>query len=653
MSTDKSLSVNFYQYLCQKVGSPEEVKVRRLTYITDDIGQADTTQITSGSKGEGLELKGSDLDSMILDTRFTVHESERDAVLQSIRSNKIPLVMNTEDTQPCFTHLLLHLDFLNDYKIKPEFKQMFEKSGPMIKFSNEQYKQCFILKMPLIKSEFGNLFKVHGPCISDAYELFDLAFCLKCDKWISHAQSWVSRPRSTWPAPELITKITSCGVLLVPIGCKGSLKENLQWRISFSVAEKILIFSFNHTQLLCYALLKILFKEIVNKDENMKDLVCSYFLKTLIFWISEESDSSKWTKDNIIPCFMSCLQRLMYCVEYSTLLHYFIPNNNMFYLRFNTENKEKMTNILQNLYKQGIHCFANSETLHEFTRLPCGINAPLTKQISIIETIRSRISRLQPLLLLNSLLHHCRTVLSKGIFTLFLSHAHQFEKQAAKIQRRPNNKHQYYKYKHDLSQLLIGTHSDAVSGWLMLASFYYVHKNYSAPLSIIDFVLRKFTDKQLFLYTPTCLIQNKESMINLMKEEKLHTVLKSITIKDLYFDVKSSFIPPELHMDNINQEIKIIPLQFAHFLAFLCNYHLHDNTSCMQSLRQISRTFIEQMKGKRNIESVLHSIICLGIGLQMMGDIINARGWFQIAANSDILQITRAEARLSSLSHYY
>ncbi|CAG2232100.1 unnamed protein product [Mytilus edulis] len=159
MSTDKSLSVNFYQYLCQKVGSPEEVRVRRLTYITDDIGQAGKPQITSGSKGEGLELKGSDLDLMYLDTRFTVHESERDAVLRSIRSNKIPLVMNTEDTQPCFTHLLLHLDFLNDYKIKPEFKQMFEKSGPMITFSNEQYKQFYVLKMPLIESKFGNLFK--------------------------------------------------------------------------------------------------------------------------------------------------------------------------------------------------------------------------------------------------------------------------------------------------------------------------------------------------------------------------------------------------------------------------------------------------------------------------------------------------------------
>ncbi|CAG2252137.1 unnamed protein product [Mytilus edulis] len=97
-------SLSFYKYLCQTIGSEEDVRIRRLGFVIRDIGRNDIIFITSGSKGEGLNLNGSDLDLMFIDRYLKVYESEADVVLEG---RGLPVMMYTEDTPPCFT--LLHL----------------------------------------------------------------------------------------------------------------------------------------------------------------------------------------------------------------------------------------------------------------------------------------------------------------------------------------------------------------------------------------------------------------------------------------------------------------------------------------------------------------------------------------------------------------
>ncbi|XP_052082762.1 uncharacterized protein LOC127720287 [Mytilus californianus] len=342
MATDKGESLHFYKFLCKKIGTERVVKLSRLANTIYDHGSF--LQIISGSKGEGLDLKGSDIDLMYIHPDFKVFESEKAVV---VSSTKIPVVMDTDDTPPCFTKLRLFFEKPHIYSEK--FQQFFQTDcrGKYV-ISSELYK-----KVLFPYTHIGHVKKpgiIHGPCITDEDGSFDITLALQCNQWISPVQTWVTRSRTTWPSPDLISKITSCGVLFVPVGFKGSIHENIQWRISFSVAEKCLIFSFSHTQLLCYALLKIVFKEIMDKQEELKGLLCSYFLKTLLFWISEESRPSVWIPENIIPCSKACVQRLLYCIEYSTLLHYFIPDNNLFYLRFNCKNKRNLINFLNHLH---------------------------------------------------------------------------------------------------------------------------------------------------------------------------------------------------------------------------------------------------------------------------------------------------------------
>ncbi|XP_052093936.1 uncharacterized protein LOC127729977 [Mytilus californianus] len=598
MSHNKAESLHFYKYLCHKIGSEEVVKARRLTLTSIDMTSSsqDFLRLSSGSKGEGLNLNGSDFDVMFIDLFFIVNESERVAV----NDHDCVLVMETEDTQPCYTYL--HL--FTNYNILPhKYKQLLQQQSGKNLISSELYKLWMLNNFK--EAGYGNLLinHMHGPCLSDKNDKNDLAFCLKCDQWVSQAQPWITRPRATWPSPELISKITLCGVLFVPIGYKGSRNEHLQWRISFSIAEKLLVYSFSHTQFLCYALLKILLKEIVDRNENLKGLLCSYFLKTLMFWISEETEPYIWRSDNIIPCFMVCLKRLLYCIEYSTLLHYFIPDNNLFHLRFNNKNRDTLINILKNSYIKGIKIFSSSETLHDYRRFHNEITRSESKNARLIQEIGTFFNTEMSLVsscsdceegiqkVFITFLYHCRTEISKCIFTISLSKNYRSIPHKLQQRNNPNNKHQYNKYRHELSQLLVGSHSDAVSGWLKLASFFYVHKHYLHSIAIINYALSKCTNEIVYPEPFCTFIKMQECELKMIMQERLSSVWKKIIIQNVVLDCV--VLPTELPRSiSDNYETVFDPISFAHLLSSLTNNHLKDNISSRQSMLQfIDRQF--------------------------------------------------------------
>lgn len=58
---------------------------------------------------------------------------------------------------------------------------------------------------------------------------------------------WIRRQNNGWPTTDVKQSIVQYGVLFVPIGVKGSKHEELEWRISFSVGEKFLVFLYTYT----------------------------------------------------------------------------------------------------------------------------------------------------------------------------------------------------------------------------------------------------------------------------------------------------------------------------------------------------------------------------------------------------------------------
>ncbi|VDI74193.1 Hypothetical predicted protein [Mytilus galloprovincialis] len=311
--------------------------------------------IASGSFGEGLQMLGSDLDIMWVLQFIEVHDTTTSKVVNHIKPY---LSLTTDDTKPGFAMLrLVSSPYSGILKICEQFKRDFY-------LSNVLFKTIFL-------SEDAQL--VHGPCISDVNGLVDIAVCLHNKSWIQLASQWNTRSNYSWPKKNIKQMIINHGVLFVPIGDKGSPHEDLEWRISFSVGERFLIYTFSHTQLLCYALMKILLKDAIDTDNKCKDLLCSYYMKTIIFWISEELQPSVWTPADLIPCFMRCFSRLIYCVQYQVCPHYFIPENNLFENKIEGLARDNLIDKLRMLFSYGWRCILFSKQISNNLVLPYNV----------------------------------------------------------------------------------------------------------------------------------------------------------------------------------------------------------------------------------------------------------------------------------------
>ncbi|CAG2226393.1 unnamed protein product [Mytilus edulis] len=189
------------------------------------------------------------------------------------------------------------------------------------------------------------------------------------------------------------------------------------------------------------------------------------------------------------PCFTQL--RLLHHQHLSHNFKYLCQKNHLGNIHSSEHvlNKNKLEITLKDLYEQGIHCFTSSDTLGHYERQSYNITESLTSE-TFINMIRNGLSfagngNIKKVIY--HCLHHSITSLSKSLFPLYLSMACRFAPDDASIYGYSSeNKDQYYKYKYDRSQFLIGSRSDAVSGWLRLASFFYVHRNYVASLRVIN-----------------------------------------------------------------------------------------------------------------------------------------------------------------------
>ncbi|CAC5390107.1 unnamed protein product [Mytilus coruscus] len=227
---------------------------------------------------------------------------------------------------------------------------------------------------------------------------------------------------------------------------------------------------------------------------------------------------------------------------------------------------------------------------------------------------------------------------------------------------RPKNKQQNIHYKHNLSKLLIGVNSDAISGWLLLATFFYNHQHYSEALIITHHIMSKFTDETIPLpvetYNGIALFhKSHDNVMELMKQEKTITIVKNLTNLDINLDTKALAILPELQQD-VKDPFTVFPCKpMAHFIRFLCYYRLKDFNLCKESYKKLYRENVNNMSYMKNMKNcsvrsvnmleLLYTMYFLGISAQMMGDRDLEKQLFRIIARCDIFNCTSAASRLS------
>ena len=189
-------------------------------------------------------------------------------------------------------------------------------------------------------ASFGDLSSiVCGPAIkSETYSNFDLGIdrviSIFCPKWPTEANNWPIRPRkSGWPTSDTISEVIQNGCHVVYSQHRSCRDDTLQWRLSFSFAEMILLHSFSLTQQIVYHLLRYFAKrELIEKDCPKDDeILCTYHLKTLMLWACEEMPLEWWVSSSVFAICSELLKKLLEWLKRKFCPNYFIPDANLFH----------------------------------------------------------------------------------------------------------------------------------------------------------------------------------------------------------------------------------------------------------------------------------------------------------------------------------
>ena len=144
-----------------------------------------------------------------------------------------------------------------------------------------------------------------------------------------------------------------------------SAERSLEWRLSFSIAERPLVWSFNHTQLQCYAIMKLILKELVKTSctEANKNVLCSYFIKTFLFWQFETTDSKFWQTSNLINCIIYLLNAFSDCIRTGVLRHYFVSRFNLLEIKLSRDAQSELLHLFEMVLEIGIPILEQCDSL--------------------------------------------------------------------------------------------------------------------------------------------------------------------------------------------------------------------------------------------------------------------------------------------------
>ena len=366
----KKLSESVYVGLCLKLGTPQEVAIRREVNDTEEIVDTEVNSrnphnnitMLSGSRGEGFRFNDSDLDIMHWGNSERVVWNFSQVQFYNTSSHNV-LLSDSSVSAPGFTLLWFPL---HDASIFVQFcsRHIVNINGlPCV--SSRKYRNA--------ECTFKN-FKTHGPCTSGRIGDTEIehAHCLFSEFWPPIASSWVNRCHA-WPSPNVVDGIIKSGCHLVAIGHKLGKHVNDEWRISFSMAEKKLVYCMNHTQFLTYGLLKLFLKEIINNGLNEEEkILCSYHIKTVVYWAIQQNTMFDWCPKNLLEGFWVCFKLLLKWIYEGICPNFFIPENNMFLNNVYGYAQEMLYTRMQSLYEMGILFLLQSPSIRpHITRVLC------------------------------------------------------------------------------------------------------------------------------------------------------------------------------------------------------------------------------------------------------------------------------------------
>lgn len=186
-----------------------------------------------------------------------------------------------------------------------------------------------------------------------------------------------------------------------------------------------------------------------------------------------------------------------------------------------------------------------------------------------------------------------------------------------------DNKSTYKQFKVYISSLLTNIRHDVVSVWLMLASFFYKTKQFELALHILQYSLMKCSTEKLHLVTNLSHEHYEILSLNLFRRMPIAQLTNVLVLNPILFK-NSTVLPDELQLEINKLPVFIPPVVYAHFLMFLCHYHLKNNIQCKLSLHDLESTIEENyFIPDAFLKAISYNI--LGIVFQLLEDIDAAR----------------------------
>lgn len=595
-----------YRGLCLVIGTATEVQFRRETVDTEIdteiyLAHKDKPILSyAGSYREGFRLPSSDLDYILLclQEKKLIDISEI-KIITGQQKDLYPIECST--LTPGYAKLRSStLKFIESCIIE---------NGKYY-LSSSFCRKTWVEALNTSAQKNGLWCFEHGPCctfIKVDHER-DLAVCLKFDFWPDVARPWVQRcNQKGWPSEIQVEQIVKSGFYVAAIG--GCSENDTEWRISFSEAELKIIYSFNHCQFLCYGLLKLFIREVINK-ENSNSPLCSYFLKTALFWVIQNDKTLLWTPGNFLHCFWNSFKLLIHQVYTGNCPHFFIPENNLFREKVIGHTQSLLFNQMYDLYNEGAdQCILKCpsmlphlgvafldksrkfETDEKHIWTISWLEMCFYKGLGEIEMdnvfcpkdltlILDKIERL-----LKYSLNPYRTVIIQYIT------ARTLHRIAMSIQDRvensfSNNKDMYRSKKTAISLLKLSYSIGNVSEILYLAMYYYRNRHFKESISCLNRMMLKMRAPYTFFFFPS----NHDDYKRALDGMSLTNKMKKAFIDSIKFKHVCTYIH-ELALEQKTTRVKLLyisPLVMLLMLLIL-NYHkLGDSIKSLQYLQTLN-----------------------------------------------------------------
>ena len=283
----------------------------------------------SGSIGEGMPIYN-DIDFMMMQKDMLI--TNVDDSLTNIISKRInPGPINSDtihfkmDSRECY-HGFTRLELISK-SAGQQFQNSFCKkyNGKYYLNAHKYFKEynktiCFQRFRQVSGQEAG-------PALT--FSELDYVFAIAGSNDLGFSEKFLSRiPLAKYNPNMSVEKLRKTQICVVPKEYEDSAQRCLEFRLSFSLLENLLVKSFTRKQKSYYYLLKVIYRINLKNDTKRGKGFSSYYLKNLMFWVISEEDALFWEQPMIEV--LSCLlfQKLKIYIK-NRCPNYFVFRNKM------------------------------------------------------------------------------------------------------------------------------------------------------------------------------------------------------------------------------------------------------------------------------------------------------------------------------------